>query len=82
MNTRLSGASFASASQDEDTSSVIVGAYNLAGQLYYQDRPQSQQFYATTEQELQAMAADRKQELLTDNPEIYRTGSWELRIFQ
>lgn len=82
MNTRLSGAGFARASQDEDTSGVIVGAYNLAGQLYYQDRPQSQQFYATTEQELQTTAADRKRELLTDNPEIYRTGCWELRIFQ
>lgn len=76
------GASFARASQDDDTSGVIVGAYNLVGQLYYQDRPQSQQFYATTEQELQTMAADRKQELLTGNPDIYRTDGWDLRILQ
>lgn len=82
MSARLSGAGFARASQDEDTSGVIVGAYNLAGQLYYQDRPQSQQFYATTDQELQTMAADRKRELLADNPEIYKADGWELRVYQ
>ena len=79
---RHGGADFVRASADDDTNGVIVGGFVSVGRLYYQDRPQSQQFYATTEQELQAMAADRKRELLTDNPEIYRTGSWELRIFQ
>ena len=82
MNTRLSGAGFARASQDEDTSGVIVGGFVSVGRLYYEGRPQSQQFYAANEEELQTVAADRKQELLTDNPEIYKTGSWELRIFQ
>ena len=76
------GADFVRASADDDTNGVIVGGFVSVGRLYYEGRPQSQQFYATNEEELQAVAADRKRELLTDNPEIYRTGSWELRIFQ
>lgn len=79
---RHGGADFVRASADDDTNGVIVGAYNLVGRLYYQGRPQSQQFYATTDEELQTMAADRKRELLTDNPEIYRIDGWELRILQ
>jgi hypothetical protein len=82
MMKRISGASFARVSRDDDTDGVIVGAYNLAGRLYYQDRPQSQQFYAATEQDLQLMATDQKRELLADNPGIYKTDGWELRIFQ
>ena len=76
------GADFVRASADDDANGVIVGGFVSVGRLYYEGRPQSQQFYATTEQELQAMAADRKRELLADNPDIYRTDGWDLRILQ
>ncbi len=77
----LSGSDFVRASADDDTNGVIVGAYNLVGQLYYQDRPQSQQFYAAADEGLQEMAMNRKAELMAENPEIYRIDGWELRIF-
>ena len=79
---RHGGADFVRASADDDTNGVIVGGFVSVGRLYYEGRPQSQQFYATNEQDLQAMAADRKRELLTDNPDIYRTDGWDLRILQ
>ena len=78
---RHGGADFVRASADDDTNGLIVGAYTLVGRLYYQGRPQSQQFYAANDGELQAMAANRKRDLFADNPEIYRIDGWELRIF-
>lgn len=78
---KLGGADFVRASADDDTNGVIVGSFSLVGRLYYQGRPQSQQLYAASDGELQAMAANRKRDLLADNPEIYRIDGWELRIF-
>lgn len=77
----LSGSDFVRASADDDTNGVIVGGFALAGRLYYQGRPQSQQLYAATDEGLQEMAMNRKAELMAENPEIYRIDGWELRIF-
>ena len=79
---RHGGADFVRASADDDTNGVIVGGFVSVGRLYYEGRPQSQQFYAANDGELQAMAADRKRDLLADNTDIYRTDGWELRILQ
>lgn len=80
--TGLGGSSFCAASADDDAGGIVVGAFCITGRLYYQDRPQSQQFYATTEDKLRAMAADRKSRLISENPLIYRTDEWTLRIYQ
>ena len=76
----LSGSDFVRASADDDTNGMVVGRFALVGWLYYEDRPQTQQFYANTQLELQDMAVSRKAELMAENPLIYTHDGWTLRI--
>ncbi len=78
----FSGSLFVFASSVDDVKGEIIGEIMLVGQLYYQDRPQGGRLYANTTGELLNMAKDRKRELINENPMIYRTDEWTLRIYQ
>lgn len=65
---------------DDDVNGLIVGDVVMTGILYYQERPQSQQFYAKDRDSLLKIAMDRKKELIQENPLIYSTDEWTMRI--
>jgi len=78
----LSGSDFVRASADDDTNGAVIGGFMCVGRLYYQCRPQSQQFYATTTEGLVGMARDRKKQLIAENPLVYTVDAWYLRELQ
>lgn len=80
MNNALGGACFVRGSADEDTNGIVVGGVMLCATLYYQNRQQSQQFYAENEDELLEIARSKKAALIAENPLIYTKDSWSMRI--
>lgn len=52
--------------KEDDTNGIVVGTMYKVGQLYYEDRPQGRQLYATSEAELKDKARRLKQEMLND----------------
>jgi hypothetical protein len=66
---------------DDDVVGDVVGDMMIVGVLYYQDRPQSQKIYASSQDLLVELAKERKNELITESPLIYKSDGWSLRIF-
>lgn len=77
----IGGKDFVSASQYDDPTGVVIGAFVQQAALFYQGRQQSQSFYAKTDDELLQMARELKAALIAENPLIYRQDDWELRIY-
>lgn len=80
MSNALGGSCFVRGSADEDANGIVIGGVMLCAVLYYQDRQQSQQFYAENEDELLEIARSKKAVLIAENPLIYTKDSWSMRI--
>jgi hypothetical protein len=68
----------------DDVTGVVVGDISKKGQLFYDNRPQSQEFWGT-DKELISRATNLKQELMNEYngfPNyLYQEDKWELRIY-
>ena len=69
----------------DEVAGTIVGLYKIPARLLYQGRPQGPVFWAESDSELVGMAEayvmEKKSELGISYEEIYRGGTWELRIY-
>lgn len=70
----------------DDVNGVIVGGDFICGQLFYDGRPQTQKFYADSEDELIEMARAKKREFIESVEGVlgvYEDDSlWQLRIYE
>lgn len=71
--------------KDDDVSGIIIGGDFYHGQVFYDNRPQSQILYGYTQEELTEKLNERLNEIKDECKEafrlIYPSKLWEFRYF-
>ena len=67
--------------KDEDVAGQIVGGFKTVAALFYEGRRQSRNIYADSDGEAISRLEGLRAELLSENPHVFNTSGWEVRIF-